>query len=80
MRTQVKQWGNSAVVRIPKPLLKGAGLAVDSPIEINVVDGHLVIDPVKEGEYSLDALLAGVTHKNLHTEVDFGGPVGHEVG
>lgn len=79
MRTQVKQWGNSAVVRIPKPLLKGAGLEVDSPIEISVVDGHLVIDLVKEGEYTLDALLAGVTPENLHAEVEFGKPVGREV-
>ena len=79
MKTQVKQWGNSAVVRIPKPLLKGVGLEVDSPIEINVVDGQLVIDPVKEHEYSLDALLSGITPENLHAEVDTGKPVGREV-
>jgi antitoxin MazE len=79
MRTQVKQWGNSAVVRIPKPLLKSAGLEVDSPIEINVVDGQLVIDPVKVGEYALDDLLAGITPENVHGEVDFGKPEGREV-
>jgi antitoxin MazE len=79
MKTQVKQWGNSAVVRIPKPLLKGVGLEIDSPIEISVVDGHLVIDPVREGEYTLDALLAGITPENLHNEANFGMPVGREV-
>lgn len=78
MKTQVKQWGNSAVVRIPKPLLEDAGLAVDSPIEIKIVDGQLVVEPLKEGQYSLESLLEGVTPDNLHDEVDAGKPVGKE--
>lgn len=51
MKTRVKRWGNSAVVRIPKPLLQGVGLEVDSPIEIGVVNGRLVIESVKGGEH-----------------------------
>ncbi len=78
MRAQVKRWGNSAVVRIPKPLLQGAGLSVESPIDINVVDGRIVVEPVKEPEYCLEALLAGITPDNLHDEVDFGESVGKE--
>ncbi len=74
-----KQWGNSAVVRIPKLLLQGAGLSIKSPIDINLVDGRIVVEPVREPEYSLDALLAGITPDNLHDEVDFGEPVGKEV-
>ncbi len=79
MRTQVKLWGNSVVVRIPKRLLKGVGLLVDSPIEISVVDRHLVIEPVKENAFTLDALLAGVTPENLHDETVFGQPAGREM-
>lgn len=79
MKAHVKQWGKSAVVRIPKPLLKEVGLEVDSPIEIRVVDGRLVIDPVEESEYTLDTLIARITTENVHDEVDFGMPTGREV-
>jgi antitoxin MazE len=30
-------------------------------------------------EYQLEELLGGITAKNLHGEVDFGGPVGKEL-
>ncbi|WP_426577353.1 AbrB/MazE/SpoVT family DNA-binding domain-containing protein [Xenorhabdus stockiae] len=33
---------------------------------------------VREKEYDLDSLLAGVNDKNIHEEVDFGSPVGKE--
>lgn len=79
MKAQVKQWGNNAIVCIPKPLLKGVGLEVDSHIEIRIVDGRLVIDPVKASEFILDTLLAGITAENLHAEVDFDKPTGREV-
>lgn len=79
MKSQIKQWGNSAVVRIPKPLLKGAGLEVGSPVAISVIGGCLIVEPVKEGQYRLDALLAGVTPENLHSAVDSSKPVGKEI-
>lgn len=71
MKTNVQEWDNSTVVCIQKSLLKEVGLEVDSIIEINVVAGRLVIVPVKEGMYSLDSLLAGVTPENRYTEIDF---------
>jgi antitoxin component of MazEF toxin-antitoxin module len=37
----------------------------------------MIVEPTKE--YSLDDLLACVTKKNIHTEVDFGAPQGKEV-
>lgn len=79
MKTRVKQWGNNAIVCIPKSLLEEAGLEVDSPIKICIMDGRLVIDPVKASEYTLDTLLAGITAENLHSEVDFDKPTGREV-
>jgi len=79
MKTQIKKWGNSAVVRIPKPFLMGADLEIESPVELTVVNGKLIVEPVTEQEYSLDNLLAGITKDNIHDEVDFGEPVGKEV-
>jgi len=38
----------------------------------------VVIEPLVAPEFTLDALLAGVTRDNLHEEEDFGAPVGRE--
>lgn len=79
MKTQIKKWGNSAVIRIPKPLLQGLDMEIGSPVEFGIVDGRLVVEPIKEQEFTLDALLSGITPDNIHDEVDFGEPVGKEV-
>lgn len=46
MRTEIKKWGNSAVVRVPAPLLAELSLTVGSPIELRQENGHLVVEPV----------------------------------
>ena len=79
MKTQIKKWGNSAVVRIPKPLLQGVDLEIESLVDLSIVNGRLVIEPISGEEFTLDALLAGITPDNIHDEVDFGEPVGNEV-
>ena len=79
MKTQIKKWGNSAVVRIPKPLLQGVDLEIESQVDLSIVNGRLVIEPISDEEFTLDALLAGTTPDNVHDEVDFGEPVGNEV-
>jgi antitoxin component of MazEF toxin-antitoxin module len=43
---------------------------------MSVVEGRLVIAPISEPTYTLDELLAGVTKKNIHAEVDTGSPTG----
>jgi antitoxin MazE len=79
METKVKKWGNSLALRIPKPLALEIGLEDDSPVELSLSEGKLVIAPIVEGELSLDLLLAQVTETNLHSEVDTGPAVGGEV-
>jgi len=39
----------------------------------------MIVDATKGQEYSLEDLLARVSKKNLHSEVDFGAPMGREV-
>lgn len=75
----VKKWGNSPSVRLPVAIMKAAALNVDDTVDIAVEDGRIVIVPVKAKEYSLDALLAGITSDNIHERVDFGAPVGKEL-
>jgi antitoxin MazE len=78
METKVKKWGNSLALRIPKPLALEVGLDDDSPVELSLSDGKLVIAPIVEEEMSLASLLAQVTESNLHNEVDTGPAVGGE--
>ncbi|WP_323838944.1 AbrB/MazE/SpoVT family DNA-binding domain-containing protein [Photorhabdus africana] len=75
----IKKWGNSPSVRFPVAIMKAASLNVDDTVDIAVEDGRIVIIPVKAKEYSLDALLAGITPENVHEKVNFGSPVGKEL-
>jgi antitoxin MazE len=78
MRVTVKKWGNSASVRIPAAIMEAAHLKLDETVDIREEGGCIVIEPVRPARYDLAQLLAGITPANLHSEVDFGGPVGKE--
>lgn len=75
MIVKTAKWGNSIGVRIPRDLAKRAGISVDSIVEIDEVDGGIVIKPVGKKEYSLQELVKGITRQNRHGEVDLGHPV-----
>ena len=78
MRVIVKKWGNSASVRIPAGIMEAAHLVLDTPVDVREEGGRIVIEPIRTNDYDLAGLLAGITPDNLHTEVDFGAPVGKE--
>ncbi len=44
MRTEIKKWGNSAVVRLPAALLAELDLGVGSPVELTHRKGRLIIE------------------------------------
>jgi len=75
----VQKWGNSLALRIPKPFATEIGLQRNSPVEVSLVDGQLVIVPVVEPASTLEHLLAQVTEGNLHGEIETGPVVGKEV-
>ena len=79
MRTRLQTWGNSLVLRIPKPFAAEMDLKSDSQVEISVSNGVLVVKPAVEPEITLESLLDRVTEQNVHPEVDFGPAVGKEV-
>ena len=79
MKTRVQKWGNSLALRIPKSFAVEAGLECDSPVEVSLIDGKLVIAPAIKPKLTLKQLLAQVTKDNLHREVDTGLAVGSEV-
>ncbi len=78
MRTRVQKWGNSLALRIPKSFAEEAGLKNSSPVDVSLVDGRLVIAPVRKPKWTLHELLAQVTPDNLHREVDTGPAMGNE--
>ena len=79
METRVQKWGNSLVLRIPKPFASQIGLEPNSPVELSLRGTELIIAPVKSPGLKLDDLLAQVTEQNLHDEVNTGPAVGGEV-
>jgi antitoxin MazE len=79
MQTQVKKWGNSLALRIPKPLAEQLAIKNDTEVEILIEDGQLMIRPLPEQTVTLEALLAQITAENMHEEVETGTAVGGEV-
>ena len=79
MRTKVQKWGNSLALRIPKVFAGDVQLQNDSLVEINIVEGRIIITPVKPPSWTLEELLAGINKKSIHREVDTGSILGNEV-
>ncbi len=80
MLSKAHMWGNSLAVRIPKGVAAEVGMKIDSPVEIRVSGGRIILSPSqRKKEYSLYALLAGINKKNLHEEVSVGGGRGREI-
>ena len=78
MRVTVKKWGNSASVRIPAGIMEAAKLHLDDTVDVREEAGRIVIEPVRQEDYNVNTLVAGITSENLHAEVSFGRVVGKE--
>jgi len=58
MHMMIKKWGNSLATRIPKAVVESIDLQLDQQVDIEAVDGKIVITPIrKKKEYKLDELL-----------------------
>jgi antitoxin MazE len=79
MHVRVQKWGNSLAVRLPKPLAEDAEVKEGTVLNLAVSEGMVVATPVQKRKWSLKQLLARVSKKNLHAEVDFGPSVGREI-
>lgn len=79
MRVQVRKWGNSLALRIPKAIAEDAGVRVGTVLDVAVSRGRVVATPVAPAAVKLQELLRRVTRRNIHGEVETGPPTGHEV-
>jgi antitoxin MazE len=77
MQTRVQKWGDGLALCIPKALASQTGLTEDMLVDVELVEGKVVIRPARRTK--LEELLRGVTPENIHAEVDTGPPVGGEV-
>ncbi len=81
MITRVRKWGNSLGVRIPQALARGARVSEGVEVDLALKGGALVLRPVRrpaEKAYRLSDLLARVRRSRIHSETDWGRPVGRE--
>jgi antitoxin MazE len=79
VQTKIQKWGNSLGLRIPRSFAEEAGVGAGSEVDLSIQDGDLVVKPARRRKYRLKELLLKITAKNVHAEVDTGGPVGREV-
>jgi len=54
------------------------GLDEGANVDVRVSGKNLVLAPARR-DYSLRELVAGITSKNRHREIDWGMPVGDEI-
>lgn len=73
---QVKKWGNSLGIRIPKSISDELLLREDSEVYLYVENDRLIIEPKRK---SLQTLVDDITEDNIHSEIEFGKPEGGEV-
>lgn len=78
MHSKVQKWGNSLALRIPKAFALEVGLREDADVDVSIRQGNLVVAPLKAPTYDLNDLLAKVTRRNLHAEIDLGPAAGRE--
>ncbi len=79
MQTQIKKWGNSLALRIPKSMADQLAIKTDTQDEIPLVRGQLIIKLIPELKLTLTELLEGINEDNVHHEIEVGAAVGKEV-
>ena len=78
MKTTAQKWGNSLAIRVPKSVASQVGLKPKDNLEIDVQEGNVVLRPHLRRVYRLEDLVKRITPKNVHDEIDTGGPSGRE--
>ena len=64
MEATIQKWGNSLGIRIPSAMAKDLHLKNGSPVEIDDIDGKIVIKP--DNKADLLKKIAKINKKNIH--------------
>lgn len=81
MIVRIAKWGNSLAIRIPAAHARELGLAENARAALSVQNGKLVLAPLDEvPSFDLGTLVAQITDKNRHAEIETRPAVGEEFG
>jgi len=84
-QSEIKQWGNSAAVRLTSRILAQAHLSIASPIRIRVEEGRIVIEAAEKPSgrvklpFSEADLITGLDAYTAHAD-ELASPSGGELG
>ena len=70
METVIRKFGNSKGALLSASLLKELNLDVNDKIDIRAENGRIVIEPIRQIEYSLDELLASCDPDKMKLSAD----------
>lgn len=80
MRTaQIKKWGNSKGILLPKVVLDMLSLKTDDSVDIDVVDQKIVISPIKKRRLTLTERFEGYKGSTKQEEYWTDDPIGKEI-
>ena len=79
MQTQVKKWGNSQGVRLPKEVLEMAGFSLFVLLSVNVSNGVIMLTREFKHKTLEERAASFGGELNLDGEYDWGEPLGREV-
>jgi len=79
MQAQVKAWGNSQGIRIPKEILQEAGIMLNEVLNISVSEGVIKLEKIQRHRTLEERAAEYDGQLNLDGEFDWGEPVGREV-
>lgn len=78
----VAKWGNRVAIRIPREIADKAGLHEGSEVDLKLAGNSVVIRlsrRARERKFTAAALVRRINSRNLHSETDWGAPVGDEI-
>ena len=79
MITQIKRWGNSQGIRLSKELLDLVGIKNNDFLDIEIIDGNIVLKKVEKKHRTLEERAKEYGGKlGPYEEFDWGTPVGRE--
>ena len=79
MQTQVKAWGNSQGIRIPREVLQDAGISLNEVLDIKAKNGVIILEKRFKHKTLEERAAEFDGNLNLDGEFDWGEPVGREV-
>lgn len=79
MQVQVREWGNSQGIRIPKEILSNAGISLNEILDVSVSNGCIMLSKTFKHRSLEERAEEYGGQLNLDGEYEWGEPVGREV-